>query len=355
VRCAMTVHMTDKEYAEHIADVFTSSEVVYIASTPNMAFKYAQPYFKAMYGIEILKEDWETREKFTADNFLSVICDMARDLVPESYQLTKDLVIKFVPNWATNAQVVINPSTKNPIVFINTGVVGNIQIALNVYTALTRKNISISLAPYTFEQLYDEMLEAVEVSVNGMTAGKEMTHIAKFGSVDAVVNNGIVHIAVTVEIFMILHEIAHIVLGHVQSSFDPNKVNPKAPSGSEMLHVIDRPVGKEVDADLAAIKWLMRPKQGTGLEPSTALFVLGFYLMYLQLCEDVDSRRGFDWFGVYSKEYSFRWEVAKRHFLIEQYQGSPAWDIDAWFSRIRSRLAFKKSSSDHGKVPQAQA
>lgn len=334
--------MTDEEYARFIANVFTSPEITILFSQPRVDFNTLKTYFQQRYGIEISESDIEDTEDGPFEKTgLYWVKDLAKRIAKRHFEAADTIVVEFAPNWAINGQIVINPTTMNPIVLINLGMVGTLQFALNCYLAITSKNSSDNLLPFSFNDLYMELIEVAEVSVNGNLKNFEHNY-TKTGGVYSAFNKGVVHLTVLIEIFIILHELAHIELGHIQEI--DISLPQDMPKSSTPLHIIDRSIKKEISADLRAYQWLTSSVDGTYVEEQDALFVIGFYLLYSELCQNVEKREFPKTSFVYP-EYTYRWEIIKTVVRIERFQGAPVWEIDAWFSRITSTLEKTRKHS----------
>lgn len=350
--------MNDKDYADLLYEIFNSSEMSTVFTQPRMSPLELAIYMKRRYEFAVSDELLEALKAEDAaiplvPQTLEALQSIALSLWQDSSPSREKIEMRFVNGIPINAQIVVNEATKNPIILINIGMIGVIQLAMNIYNAITSKGAHVGLAPITYDQLYDEMIELADIVANGAKDGPPEHNYSKEGSAMADINVGVVYGAVGIEVFILLHELAHVSLGHIE---DIKRSSTDLADPQELtIAIVPRSAFQEIDADLQALSWMIYPQKGEGMMASDALFLYGFYILFAQLCADSDKREIAANPTFTDPEHLNRWAVVKRHFGIEQFADRAVWNLDPWFQQIVQRRAFVNATNRRRTETQAQA
>jgi hypothetical protein len=333
------VKIGDAQYADELVAIFSDDQQTsFMVSTPRPDWEYDKDYFSRYYDVSISQEEHETiysqlqdPASFANGVFVGELKKLAVAKLPPTHKQLGQLEVRLVPNWALNAQIALNPGTGSPIVLLNAGVMHLLQVALNIYFALTVRNTQPDLRFISFEDLFKEFMDLVQIAIHGIRdENGPRKNVAKFG----VLKNPrfVVHLTTLAETFLLLHEYAHIALGHIPI-IDFSKFSD-TPDGAQPVHIMDRSTHNEISADIWAIRCLTSSTSAESpFDEDVVLFAYGFLMLFFETCYRMDpDQEAKERFGY--PEYVYRWEAIKTYFEIERHSDSFLWTLDSWFSRI---------------------
>lgn len=325
--------MTDADYADLMVNVLSDKRTYSFASMQSIDTSRRRLLIARHFGIETDLDTGVQPADFRswANSLTAELKRLAVAKLPTTHRDLARYEVRLVENWALNAQVLINPHTGNPLILLNAGIMGILQLAFNIYFALTYRKELVECSFLTNDDIKVEFFQVISVALHGHNAaGGSESHVAKLGVLrDPLFTIGLTTIG---EVFLLLHEYAHIALGHVPAV--DLAARREACDGPPQLHTFKRTTQQELEADCWAIDCLSGAQDDQEpFDTDIVLFVYGFLMLFLETCYRMDNDNEEQILFKYP-EHVYRWEAIKDIMCIENYPSNPVWGLDPWFSRL---------------------
>lgn len=264
--------------------------------------------------------------------FIRALKDYALSMAGPDRPALEDIAVVMLPTGGLNARVFASPEGGTAVV-LNHGVLISLQFIVRTLLAFITWHDE---KPFCRDASQEDYAHAL-VGLARYVAGSDMRVFEKYGASLrfpslSPFDQTTISLSVMTEIFMLLHEYGHLVLGHLKRPLIVASRVEATPAVAEFNQAqLD-----EFDADAYATTRMLEAVEGQMTASDVAL-AAGILLRFFSLCERLQGRDPPAATSSHPSAAS-RWERVKAATELARYRGSLASTLDGAFEEIERRV-----------------